>query len=654
MKRLKLIQCLCVLIICCIAAHISADNEAINVAKPAVPSGLYVLIQPNTKIPDAILLSDLIAGVVLRGNWQDIAPSPGVYQFDYYHTEIKRAEAAGKAVSLVINNGGINTPTYIKDHVKQTIKFIDNNQFHKTRGQELVIPAFWDEHLIGAKKRLMTDLSDAFSKYSALKLVSVQCANATTDDWNLPNNANWHEVEFNQDKLIDACVDLIRHSAQVFSKQALRMAIGHTPRVLSDKQPHYINKSIWHNAQTIAPNRFYLQRHNLFVNTPVSSNHLKGWQPIYEAAPYHAAQFLWPIIDTKSCRMNGKRQPCDTATMLQKITEINRFYRFRYLEIYGADFRQLHQRSEFALLANSFKENTRQNSTSQQVKRAHRKSIEQHDLLTDSYGSWNNPPEKVFSKSLTTHRTFYSELLKQEVGYSLYLPENASNLLPVIYWLHGKKGNESRGAFLAQYLDKAIKQEKIRPTAMVFVNGGMHSFYSDSYDNKTPVESMIMKELIPHVEKNHPVSSDASQRLLEGFSMGGFGALKLAAKYPNKFNSVAIFGAALLDQDFLPRRADLSAYQNVFNSDAQYFIENTPRYWLEKHKELIVQQDLSIRLVIGTADGTKRYNQHAHEILNQLDIPHEFIEFDGVRHATRQYYETDAGGSFIFHESSLN
>ncbi len=35
----------------------------------------------------------------------------------------------------------------------------------------------------------------------------------------------------------------------------------------------------------------------------------------------------------------------------------------------------------------------------------------------------------------------------------------------------------------------------------VLVNGMVDSFYNDSPDGKLPVESVIIKELIPHIDK---------------------------------------------------------------------------------------------------------------------------------------------------------
>jgi endo-1,4-beta-xylanase len=248
-----------------------------------------------------------------------------------------------------------------------------------------------------------------------------------------------------------------------------------------------------------------------------------------------------------------------------------------------------------------------------------------------------------------------SKLLNETVGFTLYMPTEPEpgEVLPVIYWLHGKGGNETRGAYISGYLDEAIARNKIRPTAMVLVNGGLQSFYSDTYDGEVPVESMIMQELIPYVEKQFPVGRQRHNRLIEGYSMGGFGALKLASKYPDKFASVAIFGAALLSEEFLPKRNDQEAYERVFDADPDYFIKNTPSYWLAKNAEQIRALELPIRMRIGTSDGTRRYNFAVAEDIEALGLSLDFGTFEGVRHAPRQYYDVDEYGSFAFHEANM-
>ena len=58
------------------------------------------------------------------------------------------------------------------------------------------------------------------------------------------------------------------------------------------------------------------------------------------------------------------------------------------------------------------------------------------------------------------------------------------------------------GVQFVQPLDAAIRAGKSPAMIAVLVNGLDASFYCDSMDGKWPVDSVIVKELIPHIDQN--------------------------------------------------------------------------------------------------------------------------------------------------------
>jgi len=643
--------------------------SAFSVAIP--PSGIYVLIPPGKEVPHKVLNSISITGVILRGNWPALASQSDIINLDYYHQQMDRAEKAGKVVSLVINNGGVNTPDWVSEKSSSSLFFKNKNKFHDSYDDDIHIPAYWDSNLLREKKRLLSLLAENFSEKKALKLVSIQCANATTDDWNIPVSSNnvsqWLRAGFDDEVMLEACKVLLDHAAKVFPSQDLRMALGRVPRVITSK-PDYLAKSIYEYGSENYPERFFIQRHNLFVKTPQPKrvDHLGGWQLNYDAFPFNAAQMLWPVVDEKSCRANAGKKPCNAKSTLKKIIAISRQYGFRYVEVYLSDVLDSRLSEEFSAWSKSFVLPAKISMTSQKYKipsvfsSKYRPKLKRQimQVAEDSsyiYGAWSNPVDPyVLNGGAVKHYEYVSALLNKKIGFSIYLPNGTDasvSKLPIIYWLHVKKGNESRGIHLAKYLDDAINIGSIRPAAMVFVNGGLNSFYSNSKDGLHPIEDVIMNELIPHVEERFPVGSERSLRMLEGFSMGGFGALRLAFKYPDSFQSVVTYGGALLSKAFPPNRRDAEAFSEVFGGDIDYFVRNSPEYILsENHQSL---NGLGIRIVAGGKDGTRRYNKAMHEQLKALGVSHEYYEIAGVGHAPKQYYDGDNSGSFIFHENIM-
>jgi hypothetical protein len=112
-------------------------------------------------------------------------------------------------------------------------------------------------------------------------------------------------------------------------------------------------------------------------------------------------------------------------------------------------------------------------------------------------------------------------------------------------------------------------------------------------------------------------------------------------------------GAALLSDQIRPARKDARAYEHVFGADEDYFVHNTPAYWLDKNADKLRQTALAIRLRVGTADPTRRFNGPAFEQMQALGLKVDYATMPGVRHFPRDYYDADPFGSFAFHEANM-
>src|SRR6267154_1036689 len=69
---------------------------------------------------------------------------------------------------------------------------------------------------------------------------------------------------------------------------------------------------------------------------------------------------------------------------------------------------------------------------------------------------WVNNPKPGQLPAGVSHHTYYSDSMKHDVGYCIYLPPDyssaAGSRYPVIYNLHGAGGNELHGFEEAQLL----------------------------------------------------------------------------------------------------------------------------------------------------------------------------------------------------------
>lgn len=134
------------------------------------------------------------------------------------------------------------------------------------------------------------------------------------------------------------------------------------------------------------------------------------------------------------------------------------------------------------------------------------------------------------------HRFFINVAVVVPAGYDA----ESAKQYPVQYWFPGH-GERSRGA-LKYFQTRGIFNAPIGDegrTGFVMVlidshgrNG--HHFWTDSPTNG-PCEKAFFDEVLPQIEKDFNVASDASGRYLAGHGAGGYSALHLLARRPGHF-----------------------------------------------------------------------------------------------------------------------
>jgi endo-1,4-beta-xylanase len=274
--------------------------------------------------------------------------------------------------------------------------------------------------------------------------------------------------------------------------------------------------------------------------------------------------------------------------------------------------------------------------------------------VVEPKASWLDPDR---SEPAGTHfRTFKSQLAKSEVSYLLYLPpdyETAANRrYPVVYWLHGLHGDYRRGTPFVEQLDANIRAGKAPAMIAVLVNGMVDCFYNDSPDGKWPVESVIIKELIPHVDSTYRTIPKREARAVEGFSMGGYGAAHLGFKYPEVFGFTGVMAGAIILIDQFPQ-GHRDIYQRMFGGDKNYFAANDPMTLVRKNADAI-RGKMAIRVAIGDKDGLLPRSQELHELLGQLKIGHEYELVPGVGHNTHLFYTLLGPRAFAWYQRGLS
>jgi len=140
--------------------------------------------------------------------------------------------------------------------------------------------------------------------------------------------------------------------------------------------------------------------------------------------------------------------------------------------------------------------------------------------------------DSLYSYSVASYKHFYVILPKD-----YYKTENRYK---VIFLLHGYSGNHG------DWINKTGLVNYLNDYSFVVVTPEAdNSWYTNSPVVKNRnYEDYIIKELIPYVEKKYRVIATRHGRVIAGLSMGGYGAMKFALKYPHLFYFAGSFSGA--------------------------------------------------------------------------------------------------------------
>jgi S-formylglutathione hydrolase FrmB len=265
-------------------------------------------------------------------------------------------------------------------------------------------------------------------------------------------------------------------------------------------------------------------------------------------------------------------------------------------------------------------------------------------------------------------RAFHSALLHSPVRYCVYLPagysaaEAKTRKYPVLYLLHGLGGNEQSMALDGEWsgLQNLRREGKVGDFLVVAPDGG-DSFYINSRDGKSPYSDFFLREFIPFIERTYRARSERAARGITGFSMGGYGALRMAFAHPELFASVSSHSGALMRSPPLGVSAGASSgnpadelLAKVFGDpiDRQFWDLNSPFVLARKNASALMK--MKIYFDCGTEDsfGFYRGASELHETLDALKIPHEFHLYPGGHSVS--YLQAHRAASFEFHWLEFN
>ncbi len=228
----------------------------------------------------------------------------------------------------------------------------------------------------------------------------------------------------------------------------------------------------------------------------------------------------------------------------------------------------------------------------------------------------------------TVFRIWYdSPALGLERRMTVYTPagyETSGKSYPVLYLLHGMGGDEEAWISLgrtAQILDNLIAQGKAKPMIVVMPNGNasQEAAPGESSRGMVPPTMQLPKtmegsyeqafpEIVKFIDKNYRTIKSKSGRAIAGLSMGGFHSLHISKQYPDMFNYIGLFSAAIMPN----KEVSSPIYENMEGKLKVQFDKNPALYWI----------------AIGKTDFLYKANEEYRKLLDEKGYKYTYYESD--------------------------
>jgi S-formylglutathione hydrolase FrmB len=245
-------------------------------------------------------------------------------------------------------------------------------------------------------------------------------------------------------------------------------------------------------------------------------------------------------------------------------------------------------------------------------------------------------PGALRAQSRVESRVIQSKILGHAVHYTVLLPPSfdsqKTRRYPILYYLRGLGDNDQSLARLGGWdLVQKMQEEGQIGEFLIATPDGGRSFYINSRDGEERYEDFFMQEFMPEVEHRYRAIGTRAARGISGTSMGGYGALRYAFRYPNLFAAVSAHMPAIAKNLPAVLQAGLGQKHSPFGQpfDTKFWNENSPYTLAQQHAQAI--KSLKIYFDCGRSDdyGFNVGSQELHDLLTKLGVPHEFHLYPG-------------------------
>lgn len=229
-----------------------------------------------------------------------------------------------------------------------------------------------------------------------------------------------------------------------------------------------------------------------------------------------------------------------------------------------------------------------------------------------------------------------SPTLKATRRMTVYTPAgyDKGGKYPVLYLLHGAGGDEDAWTTLgraAQILDNLIASGKVKPMIVVMPNGnancdaapgewdkGMYKPTFMGHQASKPVASTeeSFKDIVKYIDKNYRTKANKQNRAICGLSMGGGHSYGISKLYPDMFNYVGLFSAAV--------SMNVKGFDGLNDKDQSIAPETA-----QQLKVMFQKKPALYWIAIGKTDFLYKNNKDYRDYLDKMGYKYEYVETEG-------------------------
>lgn len=211
---------------------------------------------------------------------------------------------------------------------------------------------------------------------------------------------------------------------------------------------------------------------------------------------------------------------------------------------------------------------------------------------------------------------------------TIYTPpgyENSDEKLPVLYLLHGMGGDEEAWITLgrtAQIMDNLIAEGKTKPMIVVMPNGNIVQeaapgesslgYYKPQFRLPNTMDGLYeesFKDIVSFVDNNYRTIQNKNGRAIAGLSMGGFHAMHISHFYPDTFDYIGLFSAAIMPGP----DATSAVYKEIEDQLKAQMQNRFELYWI----------------AIGKEDFLYKANEDYRQLLDKIGMKYVYRESEG-------------------------